>query len=42
MSQIRGSRTFWMTPKLFTIVILNLIAKLPLLYHKPKNTRILH
>jgi hypothetical protein len=25
-----------------SIVILNLIDKLALLYHKPKNTRILH
>jgi len=28
--------------KLSSIVILNLIAKLPLLYHKPKNTGFLH
>jgi len=35
-------RTFWMTPKLSSIVILNLIAKVRFLYHKPKDTRILH
>ena len=38
----RGTRTFWMTPKLSSIVILNLIAKVTLLYHKSKNTRVLH
>jgi hypothetical protein len=38
----QSRESFWMIPKLSSIVIMNLIAKLPLLYHKPKNTRILH
>ena len=42
LPQIPSTRTFWMMPKLSSIVIMNLIANLPLLYHKPKNTRILH
>jgi hypothetical protein len=37
-----GTRTFWMTPKLSDIVIIILIAKLALLYHKRKNTWISH
>jgi hypothetical protein len=37
-----GPRTFWITSNLSSIVILNLIANLRFLYHKPKNTRILH
>ena len=37
-----NTRTFWMIPVSSSIVILNLIANLPLLYHKSKNTRILH
>jgi hypothetical protein len=32
-----GTRSFWMTPKLSYIVILNLIANLSLLYHKPEK-----
>jgi hypothetical protein len=34
-----ATRSFWMTPKLSYIVILNLIAKVPLLYHQPNKTR---
>jgi hypothetical protein len=32
-----STRSFWMTPKLSSIVIINLIAKLPFLYHKPEK-----
>ena len=35
-----GIRSCWMTPNLSSIVIVNLIANLLLLYHKPSNTRI--
>jgi hypothetical protein len=34
LAQNPGTRSFWMTPVSSSIVILNLIAKLPLLYHK--------
>jgi hypothetical protein len=37
-----AARTFCMLPVSSSIVILNLIAKVPFLCHKPKNTRILH
>ena len=33
-----GTRSFWMTRKLSSIVIMNLIANLPFLYHKPGNS----
>jgi hypothetical protein len=40
-SAILGSnfdtRSFWMTPKLSSIVILNLIANWSFLYHKPEK-----
>jgi len=36
---LAGTTSFWMIPKLSSIVILNLIANLPFLYHNPKNTR---
>jgi hypothetical protein len=29
--------SFWMTPKLSSIVIINLIANLSFLYHKPEK-----
>jgi hypothetical protein len=32
--KITGTRSFWMTPKLASLVIMNLIANLPFLYHK--------
>jgi len=32
-----AARSFWMTPKLSSIVIINLIANLSFLYHKPKK-----
>jgi hypothetical protein len=31
------TRSFWMTPKRSSIVILNLIAKLPFPYYKPEK-----
>ena len=31
------TRSFWLTPKLSSIVILNLIANLSFLYHKPQK-----
>jgi hypothetical protein len=37
-----GTRSFWMISVSSSIVIIILIANLPLLYHKPKNTRIPH
>jgi hypothetical protein len=37
-----GARSFWMTRKLSSIVILNLIANLPFLYHKAENRGDLH
>jgi hypothetical protein len=40
--QIPPQETSWMIPVSSSTVIIILIAKLPLLYHKPKNTRILH
>ena len=32
-----GTRSFWMMPKLSYIVIINLIANLTFLYHKPQK-----
>jgi hypothetical protein len=32
-----ATRSFWMIPKLSSIVIINLIANLTFLYHKPKK-----
>jgi hypothetical protein len=32
-----AQRSFWMIPKLSYIVIMNLIANLPFLYHKPEK-----
>jgi len=32
-----AARSFWMTPKLSYIVIINLIANLLFLYHKPEK-----
>ena len=32
-----AARSFWMTRKLSSIVIMNLIANLPFLYHKAEN-----
>jgi len=37
-----ATRSFWIEPGGSSIVVMILIAKLPLLDHKPKNTRILH
>ena len=34
-----ATRSFWMIPKLSSIVILNLIATLSFLYHKSTNPR---
>jgi uncharacterized membrane protein len=42
LAQNPSTRSFWMKPASSAIAIMNLIANLPLLYHKPKNTRILH
>jgi hypothetical protein len=38
-AQKPDTRSFWMILKLFSIVIINLIANLSFLYHKPKNPR---
>jgi hypothetical protein len=35
-------RSFWMIAKLSSTVIMNLIANLPFLYHKPENRGDLH
>jgi hypothetical protein len=37
----QASRSFWMKRSSSSIMIMNLIARVTLLYHKPKNTRIL-
>jgi hypothetical protein len=36
------ARSFWMMPVSSTIVIMNLIANLPFLYHKAENRGDLH
>ena len=35
--RIAARESFWMIPKPSSIVIVNLIAKLPFLYHKPEK-----
>ena len=35
-----ATRSFWMMPKLSSIVIINLIANLSFLYHKPEKTAV--
>jgi hypothetical protein len=37
--RIPTRESFWMTPKLSYIVIINLIANFTFLYHKPENPR---
>jgi hypothetical protein len=37
-----GARSFWMTRKLSSIVIMNLIANFSFLYHKAENRGDLH
>ena len=37
---IWARRSFWMIPILSSIVIMNLIANLPFLYHKPETTAV--